>query len=169
MMNIRNHRQTLPAHLPCRLKLGGQLRGKRTPSIPKTTKLSLVFADHLSGLDAAIDGPATSQETNEGEKERGKVFKLRLKLQLAHHENSKANQRDAYESQSPSTFFCRKANRDAAAFACVPLHIFADVRCPSLIQRIDLLTRIHGSEARRHGLQLSVRETTCGSDLFEHA
>lgn len=133
------------------------------------TKLSLVFADHLSGLDAAINGPATAQKANEGEKERGKIFKLRLKLQLAQHENSKANQRDAYESKGPSTFFCRKANRDTAAFACVPLHIFTDVRCPSLIQRIDFLTRIHGSKARRHGLQFSVRETTCRSNLFEHA
>ncbi len=169
MMNICNHRQTLPANLPGWLKLDRKSCNQRLASVSKTTKLGLVFADHLSGLDAAVDGPATSQKANEGEKERGKVLKLRLKLQLAQHENSKANQRDAYESKGPSTFFCRKANRDTAAFACVPLHIFTDVRCPSLIQRIDLLTRIHGSKARRHGLQFSIRETTCRSDLFEHA
>ena len=168
-MNIRDHGQTLPAHLPCRLKLGGQLRGKRTPSIPKTTKLGLVFADHFSGLDAAKNRPATSQETDECEKESGKVFERRLKLQLAQHENSKANQRAAYDRKSPSAFFCRKANRDATAFVCALLNILADVRCPSLIQHIDLLTRFHGSKARRHGLQFSVRETTCGSYLFEHA
>ncbi|MBK8036974.1 MAG: hypothetical protein IPK22_07530 [Verrucomicrobiaceae bacterium] len=169
MMNIRDRGQTLPANLPGWLKLDRKSCNQRLASIPKTTKLGLVFTDHLSGLDAAINGPATAQKANEGEKERGKVFKLRLKLQLAQHENSKANQRDAYESQSLSTFFCRKANRDVVAFACVPLHIFTDVRCPSLIQRIDLLTRIHSRKARRHGLQFSVRETTCRSDLFEHA
>ncbi len=169
MMNIRDRGQTLPANLPGWLKLDRKSCNQRLASIPKTTKLGLVFTDHLSGLDAAINGPATAQKANEGEKERGKVFKLRLKLQLAQHENAKEDQRAADESKTPSTFFCWKAKRDAATFACVPLNIFPNIRCPSLIQRIDLLTRIHGSKARRHGLQFSVRETTCRSDLFEHA
>lgn|GEM_PF-4533139 len=168
-MNIRDRGQTLPANLPSWLKLDRKSCNQRLASVSKTTKLGLVFTDHFSGLDAAVDGPATSQKANESEKERGKVVKLRLKLQLAQHENSKEKQSPAYEGKSPTAFFGRKANRDAAAFACVPLHIFADIRGPSLIQRTDLLTRIHGSETRRHGLQLSVRETTCGSDLFEHA
>lgn len=168
MMNLCNCAQAFPANLPGRPKLRRKLRGERLASVSKSVQRCLIVVHLLPGLDTQKDDP-TSKSCHNSKEERREVFKRRLIAQLTQHVAPVAKHHHSENNKGPCFIARRQFVVGLAALGPTLLNMFSNVEGPSLIQRINLLTGLQNSEALCQSLHFAVRETTCRSDLFEHA